>query len=81
MDGSVFHGGFVGRCIRRDLSVSIYDFSLWIWTWNRLVTPSIDDREGMDGGGEGTNAKEENGGREGLSTGAMKFDIGVVVGL
>ena len=28
--------------------------------WNRLVTPPIDDREGMDGGGEGTSAKEKN---------------------
>ena len=35
--------------------------------WNRLATPSIDDREGMEGGGEGTSSKEVNGGREWLS--------------
>ena len=34
--------------------------------WNRLVTTPIDDREGIDRGGEGTRAKEENGGREGF---------------
>ena len=45
--------------------------------WNRLVTPSIDDREGMDGGGEGTSDKEENGGREWLSMAAMTVDGGV----
>ena len=32
--------------------------------WNRLVTLSIDDREGMEGGGEVTITKEENVGRE-----------------
>ena len=32
--------------------------------WNRLVTPPIDDREVMEGGGEGTSAKDANGGRE-----------------
>ena len=45
------------------MSVSIYAFSSRIWMWNRLVTPSIDDRGGMEGGGEGTSTKEENGGR------------------
>ena len=49
--------------------------------WNRLVTLPIDDREGMDGGGEGTSAKEENGGREWLSAAAMTVDGGVAVGL
>ena len=49
--------------------------------WNHLVTPAIDDREGMDGGGEGTSAKDENGGREWLSTAAMTVDRGVAVGL
>ena len=46
------------------MSVSIYAFSSWIGLWNRLVTPLIDDREGMDVGGEGKSADEENGGRE-----------------
>ena len=49
--------------------------------WNRPVTPPIDDREGLDGGGEGTGAKEENGGREWLSVEAMKVDRGVEVDL
>ena len=49
--------------------------------WNRLVTLPIYDRGGMDGGGEGTSAKEENGGREWLSAAAMTVDGGVVVGL
>ena len=49
--------------------------------WNRLVTPPIDDREGMDGGGDSTSAKEENGGREWFSAAAMKVDGGVTVGL
>ena len=31
--------------------------------WNRLVTLSIDDREGMEGKGEGTTDKEANRGR------------------
>ena len=42
--------------------------------WNRLVTPSIDDREGMEGGGEGKTAKEVNGGREWLSEVDMKVE-------
>ena len=50
-------------------------------TWNRLVTLQIDDREGMDGGGEGTSAKEDNGGREWFSAAAITVDGGVVVGL
>ena len=49
--------------------------------WNSLVTLPIDDREGMDGGGEVTNAKEENGGREWFSAAAMAVDGGVAVGL
>ena len=49
--------------------------------WNHLVTPPIDDREGMDGWGEGTSAKEENGGRECLSVATMTVDGGVTVGL
>ena len=74
-------GVSVGRWIRRALSVSLYASSSWIGMWNRLVTPSIDDREGMDGGGEGTSDKEENGGREWLSMAAMTVDGGVAVGL
>ena len=49
--------------------------------WNHLVTPPIDGREGMDGGGEGTSSKEENVGRQWLSTAAMTVDGGVAVGL
>ena len=49
--------------------------------WNRIFTPPIDDREGMDRGGEGTSAKEENGGREWCSAAAMAVDGGVVVSL
>ena len=37
--------------------------------------------EGMDGGGEGTRAKEGNGGMEWFSAAAMTVDGGVVVGL
>ena len=48
---------------------------------NRLVTPPIDDREGMDGGGEVTSSKEDNGGREWLSAEAMTVDGGVAVDL
>ena len=49
--------------------------------WNRLVTPPIDDREGMERGGEGTSAKEDNGGREWLSEADMTVDGEVAVGL
>ena len=49
--------------------------------WNRLVTPPIDDREGMDIGGEGTSSKEDNGWREWFSAAAMAVDGGVAVGL
>ena len=49
--------------------------------WNRLVTQLIDDREGMDGGREGTSANEENGGRGWFSAAAMTVDGGVAVGL
>ena len=48
---------------------------------NRLVTPLIDGREGMEGGGEGTSDKEENGGREWLCVEDMTVDGGVAVGL
>ena len=48
--------------------------------WNRLVTPPIDGRDGMDGGGEGTITKEFNGGREWFSTVAMTVYGGVAVG-
>ena len=71
----------VGRWIRHALSVSIYVFSSWIGMWNRLVTPSIDDREGINRGGEGTSAKEENGGREWLFAEVVAVDEGVAVGL
>ena len=49
--------------------------------WNRLVTPPIYDREVMDGGGEGTSAKEENGGREWFSAADMTAGVEVAVGL
>ena len=49
--------------------------------WNRLVTQPIDDRDGMDGEGEGTSGEEENGGREWLSAAAMTIDGGAPVGL
>ena len=63
------------------MSVSLYGFSSWIGICNLLATPPIDDREGMDGGGEGTSAKEENGWREWFSATAMTVDGGVAVGL
>ena len=47
--------------------------------WNGLVTPPIGDREGMDEGGEGTNAKEEKGWRERIFEAYMIVDSGVVV--
>ena len=47
--------------------------------WNRIVTPLIDDKEGMDVGGEVTSANEENGGREWLSAAAMTVDGYVAV--
>ena len=49
--------------------------------WNCLVTPPINDREGMDGGGEGTSVKEYNGVRGWFSAAAMTVDGGVTVGL
>ena len=49
--------------------------------WNCLVTPSINDREGTGGGGEGTSAKEENGGMEWLYAAAVTVDVRVAVGL
>ena len=49
--------------------------------WNRLVTLPIDDREGMERGGEGISAKEDNGGSGWFSAEAMKFYGGVAVGL
>ena len=55
-------------------------FSSLIGMWNRLVTPPIDDREVMERG-EGTSAKEDNGGREWLYITAMTVDVGVTVGL
>ena len=46
------------------LCQSMYSpFFLWIWMWNGLLTLPINEREGKDGGGEDTSAKEENGGR------------------
>ena len=44
--------------------------------WNRHVTLPINDRKGMDGGGEGTSAKEENVEREGLYVADMTVDRG-----
>ena len=49
--------------------------------WNRLVTLPINDRGGMGGGGEGTSAKEDNGGRKWFSAADMTVDVGVLVGL
>ena len=61
--GQLSVADFFCRWICRTLSVSLYNFTSWIGMWNCLVTPKIDDREGMDGGGEGTSANEDNGGR------------------
>ena len=47
--------------------------------WNRLVARPIDDREGMGGGGEGTSAKEENGGRDWFYAAEMTVDGGVTL--
>ena len=49
--------------------------------WNRLVTPPIYDREGMDRGDEGTSGNYENGWREWFSVADMTVDGEVVVGL
>ena len=49
--------------------------------WNRLVTPLINDRDGTDGGGEGTSANGENGGMKWLSAAALTVDVGAEVGL
>ena len=49
--------------------------------WNRLVTPQIDEREGLDGGGEGTSTKEDNGGRECFSAAAVTVYGVLAVGL
>ena len=78
---SVVHGGFIGQWIRHASSVSLYAISSWIGIWNRLVTPSINGKEVMDGGVEGGSSKEENGGRERFSAVAMTVDIGLAVGL
>ena len=48
---------------------------------NRLVTPLIDDREGMYGGGEAISAKTDNRGRGWLYTAAMTVGGRVAVGL
>ena len=80
-DGSVFPRIFVGLWSRSALIVSLYAFPSWIGMWNRLVTPPINGREGMEGGGEGTSSKEGNGEKEWLSTVDMTDDGGVAVGL
>ena len=49
--------------------------------WNRLVKPTIDDKEGMCRGGEVTSANEENGGRDWFSAAAMTVYGGLAVGL
>ena len=79
--GSVVRGVFVGKWRCRALSVSLYAFSSWIGMWDRLVTTPIDDREGMEGGCEGTSANEENDGRECLTVESMTVNGGVAVGL
>ena len=48
---------------------------------NRLVMPSIDDRGGKEGGGEGTSDKEANGGRQWFAAAAIPVDGGVAIGL
>ena len=48
---------------------------------NLLVTPPIDGREGMAGGGDGTSSKEKNGVREWFSVEDMTVDGEVAVGL
>ena len=58
----LFSANFFGLWSRHALSVSIYAFSSWIGMWNRLVTPPIDYRVGMEVGGEGESSKEANGG-------------------
>ena len=63
------------------MSLSLYAFYSLIGMWNCLVTPSINDREGIDGGGEGISAKDENIGREWFSVAAMEVDGGAEVGL
>ena len=63
------------------MSIGLYAFSSWIGKWNCLVAPSIDDREGMEKGGEGTSAKDANLGREWFSATAMTVDGGLAVGL
>ena len=78
---SVVWNSFVSQWIRRALNVSLYEFSSWIGMWNRLFTHPIDDREVMDGWGEGTSAKEENVGREWFSATDMTVGKGVAVGL
>ena len=62
------------------MSVSLYTFSSCIGMRNLLVTPSIDDREGIKGGGEGTSANKENGGRYWFYAAAMTVDGGVAIG-
>ena len=49
--------------------------------WNRLVAPYINDRDGTDGGGEGSSDNEDNGGRKWLSAADMTLEVGVAVGL
>ena len=72
----LFKEVFVGQWSRRVLNVSIYVFYSRIGIRNRLVTPPINEREGMEGGGENTSAKEGNAGREWLSTVNMTGDGG-----
>ena len=53
------------------MSVNLYAFSSFPGMWIRLVTTPIDDRESMEGGGEGTSAKEVNGGSNWFSKADM----------
>ena len=50
-------------------------------TWNRLVALLIDDRKGMDRGGDGKSTNRENGRRKWFSASAIAIDGGVAVGL
>ena len=49
--------------------------------YNRLVSPTIDYREGMDVGIDGTYDKEDNGRRYWLSAADITINIGVAVDL
>ena len=49
--------------------------------WNRLVVPLINNREGIEVGGEGKSANAENVWRDWLSAADLTVDGGVAFGL